>query len=146
MSFNQADQKASIRLLHLHLHLGPYPAPRPPTVCGAFYIFTIIKIATRSIVILVMSLTYLPSLKFVRLLFATIAYLARHGDLTWWRTVSRAVRNDLPTPGYLLKGRKRTGQSLARPFSRAGIRRRRPTRSSSPARLLPPRLLPSGRP
>jgi hypothetical protein len=112
----------------------------------AFYIFTIIKILTRSIVILVMPLTYLPSLKFVRLLFTTIAYLARHGDLTWWRTVSRAVRNDLPTPGYLLKGRKRTGQSLARPFSRAGIRRRRPTRSSSPARLLPPRLLPSGRP
>jgi len=72
---------------------------------GAFYIFTIIKITPPSIVILTMPLTYLPSLKIARLPFATFARLARHGDTTRWRPVSRAMRKDQPAPAYLLKKR-----------------------------------------
>jgi len=75
------------------------------TLHQAFYIFTIIKIVTRSIVILTMPLTYLPSLKIARLPFATFARLARHGDTTRWRLVSRAMRKDQHAPAYLLKKR-----------------------------------------
>ena len=87
---------------------------------GAFYIFTIIKITPPSIVILTMPLTYLPSLKIARLPFATFARLARHGDMTRWRIVSRAQQNDLPAPGYLEEGKtSRPSRSLAHFLVRA---------------------------
>jgi len=83
--------------------IGAAPIRSPKN--GAFYIFTIIKIVTRSIVILTMPLTYLPSLKIAYLPFATFARLARHGDTTRWRPVSRAMQKDQPTLAYLLKKR-----------------------------------------
>jgi len=67
-----------------------------------------------------MALTYLASLKIVRLRIATFARLARHGDMTRWRIVSRAQQNDLPAPGYLEEGKTgRASRSLARFLVRA---------------------------
>jgi len=87
---------------------------------GGIYIFTIIKVVTHPFLILTMALTDLPSLKIVRLRFATFARLARHGDVTRWRIVSRAQQNDLPAPGYLEEGKTgRASRSLAHFLVRA---------------------------